>query len=92
MVSRFLFNERSGQLQPSIGMFRSQEPVMPDTDISRRQDMGKEAAYKFHGRQLDLLMCSRALVIPDTEGNPSGIGGKKSLVGYGHPMGIVAEI
>ena len=40
---------------------------MPDTNISRRQDMGKEAAYKFHGRQLDLLICSGALVIPDTK-------------------------
>ena len=65
---------------------------MPDTNISWRQDMQKEAAHKFHSGQTDLFGSSGAVIISDTEGNHTGVHGKNSLIGYGHAMGIVTEI
>ncbi len=91
-MRRFIFNKRASQFQFGIDVFGAKEAVVADTNKSRRQNMGKEAADKFQGRQSDLFVSSGPVIIPDPEGNLVMVCRQKPLVGYGHPMGIVAQI
>ena len=65
---------------------------MPDPDKAFGEHMEEEATDKLEGRQLDASVRSGLLIVPGPEGHRLSIEGQESLVGDGHPVGVMAQV
>jgi len=83
--------ETASLLEFGLDVSGCHETEVADANKPRGEHMEEEAADELPGDQSDKPIGSR-LLIPDPEGHRLAIKGHESLVGDGHPMGVMAEV
>jgi hypothetical protein len=83
--------ETASLLEFGLDVSGCHETEVADTNKPRGEHMEEEAADKLPGDQSDKPIGSR-LLIPGPEGHGLAIKGHKSLVGDGHPVGVMAQV
>ena len=68
------------------------ETEVPDPDEAFGEHVEEEATDKLEGRQVDASVGSGLLISSDPEGNRLSIKSHESLVGDGHPVGVMAQV
>ena len=84
--------ESASGLEFGLNITRCHQAIVANADKAVREDMEEEPPDELPGSQADKPVGSRVLVVPGTKGDGLAIKGKESLVGDGHPVGVMAQV
>jgi len=84
--------EAASVLEFALNISRRHQAEVADADKAVGQYMKEEPPDKLLGSQSDEPVGAGVLVIPGTEGNRLTIKGQESLVGDGHPVGVMPQV
>jgi len=84
--------ETASLLEFGLDVSGCHEAEVPDPDEAFGEHVEEEATDKLEGWQVDASVRSGLLIVPGPEGNRLSIKSHESLVGDGHPVGVMAEV
>jgi hypothetical protein len=84
--------ETASLLEFGLDVSGCHEAEVPDPDEAFGEHMEEEATDKLERWQVDESVRSGLLISPGPEGHRLSIKGQESLVGDGHPVGVMAQV